>query len=86
MRYLRAEGNVDLGFGLYLAKFLAFIAMHLKTVHNFKSASNIMKYVTNHPNRFDAPVTAFCLGFTEMLFTFIWGVFNGIILFTRINV
>ena len=45
-----------------------------------------MKYVNNHPNRFDFKNTAYMLGFVQSTFSIIFFVFNSIILFTRANV
>ena len=86
MLYLRATDGLDRSFSIYLAKFFAFIAMHLNTFSQFSRSMNIMKYVANHPSRFDYQYNAFALGLAEMILTFLYLLLKAIIMFTRANV
>lgn len=40
-------------FVLFITKFLATLVMHLNIFPAFTNSMNIMKYVNNHPSRFD---------------------------------
>ena len=73
-------------FALFLAKFLATIAMHLTILPSFRNGMAIMKYVNNHESRFDFPKSAYLMGLTQTLFAFVFTGYNTLILFTRVNV
>ena len=40
-------------FTLFLSKFVASVAMHLNIYHLYSNSMAIMKYVNNHPYKFD---------------------------------
>lgn len=71
---------------LFAARFLVTIMMHLYIFHEFKQSFNIMKYVNNHPSRFDYQPTAFSIGAIHCVNSFYYSAMNVLILYTRINV
>ena len=60
--------------------------MHFAIYPGFINSMNIMKYVNNHPCRFDFQNTAFWLGATQFLSCLWFTIMNSLILWTRINV
>lgn len=75
-----------MNFSLFMAKFVTTIAMHLAIYPLFMNGMNIMKYVNNHPSRFDFQNTAFWLGAGQIIASYLFEVMNALILFTRVNV
>lgn len=75
-----------MNFSLFIAKFLTTIAMHLMIYPLFLNGMNIMKYVNNHPSRFDFQNTAFWLGAAQIIASYLFELMNALILFTRVNV
>lgn len=73
-------------FTLFVAKFLAATIMHLNIFPNFANSMNIMKYVNNHPSRFDYQGLAFALGAFQCVSSFVYEVLNAVVLFTQISV
>jgi len=76
----------DKTFSLFFSKFLTTIAMHLFIFPKFTNALDIMKYVNNHPSRFDYPNTVFWLAFFQCMSNYVFEVMNSMILFSRVNV
>ena len=79
-----SSGSRD--FSLFLAKFLTTTATHLTTIPMFKNGMMIMKYVNNHPTRFDFQATAFNMGLIQMIFAVLFTFYNSIVLYTREDV
>jgi len=73
-------------FELFLAKFATTIAMHLNIYHQYSNSMNIMKYVNNHPYKFDQDSIAFGLGVILLMFSMIFEVCNMVVLFSRSTV
>jgi len=47
---------------------------------------NIMKYVNNHPHKFDEDSLAFLLGSIFAIYAFVFEISNLIVLFSRVSV
>ena len=57
--------------------------MHLSILPWFESGLSIMKYVSNHPTKFDNQWACFFIGFVQCCYAFIFSVFNSIMLYDR---
>jgi len=62
---------------------MASIAMHLNIYHLYCNSMAIMKYVNNHPFKFDQDTIAYSLGFVMVIFSFVFEGINIVILFSR---
>ena len=71
---------------LFITKFIATTVMHINIYPDFSNSMLIMKYVNNHPSRFDHQNIAFSLGMFQMLSSFIYEILNAIVLYTQSNV
>ena len=73
-------------FTLFLSKFVASVAMHLNIYHLYSNSMAIMKYVNNHPYKFDQETIAFILGFVMLVFSMIFESINIVMMFSRKDV
>jgi hypothetical protein len=73
-------------FELFLVKFLTTIAMHLNIYPLYANSMGIMKYVNNHPKKFDQDAIAYGLGLTLLSFSFVFEACNVTVLFSRTSV
>lgn len=60
--------------------------MHVAIFPLFMNGMSIMKFVNNHPSRFDFQNTAFWLGAAQIIASYAFEIMNALILFTRDNV
>ena len=67
---------------LFVTKFLMTTVMHLNIFPNFQNSMNVMKYVNNHPSRFDYHNLAFWLAAVQCMSSFVYEILNVVILFT----
>ena len=49
----------------------------------FESGLSIMKYVSNHPNKFDYQWACYFIGFVQVCYALIFSIFNAIMLYDR---
>ena len=76
----------DSTFWLMGAKFGVTIAVHFNIHPFFVNSMNIMKYVNNHPHKFDNDNIAFLLGLIFTLYAFVFEAANLLVLFSRSTV
>ena len=73
-------------FSFFFSKFLATVATHFALIPKFQNGMAIMKYVANHPTRFDHQKTAFGFGLATFIFSCIHVCLHSLVLYTRANV
>ena len=71
---------------LFVAKFATTMATHLKIFPIYNESMVIMKYVNNHPTKFDKDILSITLAFVVLMFSFVFELLNLVVLFSRVNV
>ena len=80
------RGSQPRKFALFMVKFYATTVMHLHICPRFENSMNMMKYVSNHPGKFDMPWLAFMIGFTQFCYCPIMVAINSVGFMHRENV
>lgn len=73
-------------FNLYLSKFVVTLAMHLGISNLFTDSMTALKFISNHPDKFDYPALSYSIAFTELLASAVFEYINIWILYSRENV
>ena len=74
------------GFNLFLSKFVVTLAMHLDVSGIFQDSIRAIKFMTNHPDKFDMINTCLMIGFIQLFACAAFQVINVQILFSRTTV
>lgn len=73
-------------FNLFLSKFVVTLAMHLGISNLFTDSMTALKFISNHPDKFDWPLLSYSIAFTELLASAVFEYINIWILYSRENV
>jgi len=73
-------------FRLFLSKFVITIAVHLNISPVIQQGLDIIRYVNNHPEKFDQPWICYFLGLTILSFSFLFEYLNILNLYSKSSV